>query len=84
MYSLMMRFTQLDDSMHAYSYVATVKKEGLNIEYACDVNEDVCALDGLSPGTFYTMALKSCSKPQAEYLCSIPSKDLSEWTRPEG
>ncbi len=83
-YVFMMHFTQLDDSMHAYSYMATVKKEGSTIEYACDVNEGVCVLDKLSPGTFYTMALKSCFKPQAVDLCSIPSKDLPEWTRPEG
>ncbi len=83
-YAFTMHFTQLDDSMHAYSYMATVKKEGSTFEYACDAIEDICVLDKLSPGTFYTMALKSCFKPQAVDLCSIPSKDLPEWTRPEG
>ncbi len=55
---------------------------GQPIEKTCHFNTQPCLIDGLSPGTEYTLSVKACPTT-ASHACSEKSPDVQAWTLPQ-
>ncbi len=56
---------------------------GKPTEKTCQFDALPCVIDGLSPGTEYTLSVKACPTT-ASHACSEKSPDVQAWTLPQG
>ncbi len=84
--SVIIGFTKLSDSSHAYSYVATATAaDGKAHESNCNVETSTCELTGLTAARAYEVTVSACfSILPDENICSLPSQLETTWTRPAG
>ncbi len=72
-----------DDGKNMKYKVFTKKAGAQAVEKVCALNAVPCLIEGLSPGTEYTVYVRACPKVTTN-ACSKDSPHTKAWTMPQG
>ncbi len=83
--SIIINFTKLTDTLHAYFYRGEAKSVGATHHGDCNADQSTCKFTRLKPATSYSISIQACFSTAAEgAICSSPSQSITAFTLPSG